>query len=414
MSSEPVDLTSVLDAVRSLAAPEPGQLSDAAALAWLDQIEQLGRRVDALRVRAAGDVAERSRRELGADSLARRHGAQSAGTLIERVARVSATEAARRIRLGSDTAPRYGLSGQPMPARFDKVARALDEGAIGMDAALAIVRNLAAAERGASFDALDAAESHLVEQAGEVSADLVALEARAWRTALDPDGAEPRDAELRRRRKLVLGREVDGMTPFWGEADPVSAAQLRTWLAERTAPDRTPRFRDPQDECSGGDDATRDSRTREQRQFDVLMVWISDSAEPISAASAATLACDSGIQKIILGDTGEPLALGRRERFHTAAQRKAMVVRDGGGCAWPDCTAPPSWTHAHHPTRWGDGGTTDLDNGVLLCPFHHRLVHEGEWQIQMRDGLPYLRAPLSLDLTGTWRRMGRRRPALVA
>jgi hypothetical protein len=90
------------------------------------------------------------------------------------------------------------------------------------------------------------------------------------------------------------------------------------------------------------------------------------------------------------------------------------VVRDGGGCAWPDCTAPPSWTHAHHPNRWGEGGTTDLDNGVLLCPFHHRLVHEGEWQIQMRDGLPYLRAPLSLDLTGTWRRMGRRRSALVA
>jgi hypothetical protein len=243
------------------------------------------------------------------------------------------------------------------------------------------------------------------------------------------------------------------MTPFWGEADPVSASQLRTWLAERTAPDRRPRFLDPQDvPVDGVDDAVRDPRAREQRQFDVLMglllsgvraeadvagarhgaanvmvvihepvlrtgqgtAWISDSAEPISAASAATLACDSGIQRVILGARGEPLALGRRERFHTAAQRKAMVVRDGGGCAWPDCTAPPSWTHAHHPTRWDDGGTTDLDNGVLLCPFHHRLVHEGEWQIQMREGLPYLRAPLRLDLTGTWRRMGRRRPALVA
>lgn len=453
MSSDPVDLTSVLDAVRSLAAPSPGQLSDGAALAWLDQVEQLGRRVDALRVQAAAEIGERSRRELGADSLARRHGVQSAGALIERVARVSSTEASRRIRLGSDTAARLSLGGQPMPARFDHVARALDEGAIGVDAALAIVRNLAAAERGASFDGLEAAETHLVEQAREVSADLVALEARAWRTALDPDGTEPRDAELRGRRRLVLGREVDGMTPFWGEADPVSASQLRTWLAERTAPDRVPRFLDPE-EASGdaASDPIRDPRSRDQRQFDVLMglllsgiraeteirgarhgaanvmvvvqetvittgrgtAWLSDSTEPISAASAAALACDSGIQKIYLGPGGEPLALGRRERFHTAAQRKAMVVRDGGGCAWPECTAPPSWTHAHHPRRWGEGGHTDVDNGVLLCPFHHRLVHEGRWQITMREGLPYLRAPLELDLSGTWRRMGRRRPALVA
>ncbi|MGN6503686.1 MAG: hypothetical protein ACTHKX_12410, partial [Pseudolysinimonas sp.] len=158
MSSDPADLEGVLDAVRSLVAPPAGESSDAAAIAWLEQVEQLGRRVDALRVRAAADIAQRSRRELGADSLARRHGAQSAGALVERIARVSSTEAARRIRLGNDTTPRLSLSGQPLPARFDQVARALAEGEIGVDAALAIVRPLAAAERGATFEALEAAE----------------------------------------------------------------------------------------------------------------------------------------------------------------------------------------------------------------------------------------------------------------
>jgi hypothetical protein len=238
------------------------------------------------------------------------------------------------------------------------------------------------------------------------------------------------------------------MTPFWGEADPVSAAELRTWLGARTAPNVQPRFLAEEDEP---EPTLPDPRTRDQRSFDVLMgllqagvraealtgtpvssaanvmvvvrddvlergtgtAWISDVTEPISATSAAMLACESGIQKILLGPLGQPLALGRRERYHSSAQRKALAVRDGG-CAWPECTAPPPWTHAHHVIPWSEGGTTDVDNGVLLCPFHHHLVHEGEFEIRMFDGIPHLRAPRRLDLDQTWRRMGRRRVALAA
>jgi hypothetical protein len=381
MSSEPADLTSVLDAVRSLAAPSPGELSDAAAVAWLDQVEQLGRHVDALRVHAAGDIAERSRRELGAESLARRHGAQSAGTLIERIARVSATEAARRIRLGSDTAPRYGLSGQPMPARFDRVARALDAGVIGVDAALAIVRNLAAAERGASFEAMDAAETHLVEQAAEVSADLVSLEARAWRTALDPDGTEPRDAELRGRRKLVLGREVDGMTPFWGEADPVSASQLRTWLAERTAPDRRPRFLDPQDvPIDGEDELARDPRAREQRQFDVLMGLLlagvraeADVAGPRHGAANVMVvihepALRTGRGTAWISDSAEPISVPPRRLWPaTPAFRGSSWGREANRWLWVGAKGS---IPRRSGRRWWCATAADA-HGRTARPLHH-------------------------------------------
>jgi hypothetical protein len=447
MSSSPIDLAGILDAA-------PGSMSDAELCAWVAQVEQAGRLIDAARVRAAGEVAERSRRELGRESLARRHGTQCAAQLLERLARISAADASRRIRLAADTAPRVSLVGEVLPARFDVVAQAFHGGEIGVDAALAIVRNLAAAEGRASIDGLERAETDLVGEAKQTSADLVAVQARAWRGALDPDGSAPRDNELRGRRRFVIGREVGGMTPFWGEADPLSASQLRVWLGERTAPGRQPRFLDLDDPAFDAvepDSGIDDPRTREQRGFDVLMgllqagvradaltntplqsaanvmvvvtadvlasgkgtAWDSDVTEPISAVAAGVVACDAGIQKVVVGPFGQPLALGRRERYFSAAQRKVLAVRDGG-CAWPECTSPPAWTHAHHVIPWSQDGPTDVDNGVLLCAFHHHLVHEGEFEIRMMHGIPHLRSPLRLDYTQRWVRMGRHRVPVAA
>ena len=81
MDSTASDLESVIDAVAALGIPVPGSQTDAEAARWIALVEQLGRRADALRVAAAGDVDQRSRRELGADSLARKHGLQTAGQL---------------------------------------------------------------------------------------------------------------------------------------------------------------------------------------------------------------------------------------------------------------------------------------------------------------------------------------------
>ena len=40
-----------------------------------------------------------------------------------------------------------------------------------------------------------------------------------------------------------------------------------------------------------------------------------------------------------------------------------------------DCDLPAWQCHAHHIHTWLDGGRTDLDNLVLLCSFHHHLIH---------------------------------------
>ena len=37
---------------------------------------------------------------------------------------------------------------------------------------------------------------------------------------------------------------------------------------------------------------------------------------------------------------------------------------------------------AHHIQHWADGGETSMDNLVLLCRTHHRLVHEAGYGVQ--------------------------------
>jgi hypothetical protein len=72
----------------------------------------------------------------------------------------------------------------------------------------------------------------------------------------------------------------------------------------------------------------------------------------------------------------KPLAVGYAARYATPAQRAALNRRDGG-CAYRGCTRPARRCHAHHITDWRAGGRTDLDNLVLLCPYHHRMIHLG-------------------------------------
>ena len=54
-------------------------------------------------------------------------------------------------------------------------------------------------------------------------------------------------------------------------------------------------------------------------------------------------------------------------------------------CGFPGCSAT-SWLHAHHIVHWSNGGPTNLNNLVSLCSFHHHLVHEGGWQVEIEAG----------------------------
>ncbi len=138
------------------------------------------------------------------------------------------------------------------------------------------------------------------------------------------------------------------------------------------------------------------------------VAWLDDADEPISAASLRQMVCDSGYRRILLGRNGKIIGRSPLERFFSTTQRRQLAVRDGG-CVWPQCTAPPSWCEAHHVVEWNHGGATVLDNGVLLCPAHHHMLHNSDFTMKMVDGRPMLLAPPWLDPDQEWRMLGRQR-----
>jgi hypothetical protein len=90
------------------------------------------------------------------------------------------------------------------------------------------------------------------------------------------------------------------------------------------------------------------------------------------------------------------LDLGRRARTISPALRRALEFRDGG-CRFPGCGL--KFTEGHHIWHWADGGPTSLDNLVLLCLRHHRLVHEGDFRVEMGPtGQPNFYNPRGIPL----------------
>ena len=100
----------------------------------------------------------------------------------------------------------------------------------------------------------------------------------------------------------------------------------------------------------------------------------------IHPETARRLLCDGRVQTVVEDQRGEPLRLGRLTREPSASMMRLLRHRDGE-CRFPGCGAR-RFTQAHHIVWWGDGGSTDLDNLILLCFFHHRLVHEHGWAVR--------------------------------
>ena len=99
----------------------------------------------------------------------------------------------------------------------------------------------------------------------------------------------------------------------------------------------------------------------------------------IAPTTAERLACNAHIQAVIEDARGAVVRLGRMRREPPAWMIRQIRYRDRG-CVFPGC-GTRVFTEAHHVVWWSKGGPTDLDNLVLICSFHHRLVHEYGWRL---------------------------------
>lgn len=100
------------------------------------------------------------------------------------------------------------------------------------------------------------------------------------------------------------------------------------------------------------------------------------------------LTCDGALVSMLENDRGEVLNVGRKTRVIPWAVRRALKARDGH-CQYPGC-GQSRYVDGHHIVHWANGGETRLDNLVLLCRRHHRLVHEHGWEVmRTADGFRF-------------------------
>jgi len=104
-----------------------------------------------------------------------------------------------------------------------------------------------------------------------------------------------------------------------------------------------------------------------------------EGAGNIAAETARRVSCDAGVVHWLDQNNGEPLSIGRKSRSIPPAIRRALQRRDRG-CRFPGCTNN-RFVDAHHIVHWADGGETSVENLVLMCGHHHRLVHERGYRI---------------------------------
>jgi hypothetical protein len=133
-----------------------------------------------------------------------------------------------------------------------------------------------------------------------------------------------------------------------------------------------------------------------------------DDGTRLSAETFRRLSCDVTVVPARHSSNDPQLDLGRRTRTVSPALRRALALRDRG-CRYPACTNH-FFLHAHHIVHWVHGGATSLANIVTLCGAHHRLLHEGGFQVHIGDegqflftdqhGKPVPAVPGASDLDG--------------
>ncbi|MGH3704679.1 MAG: DUF222 domain-containing protein [Agromyces sp.] len=430
-----------------------------------ESLAELARRVQALQAKCAAELARRARMG-GEDDVVRRHGYASPARLIASVTGSRFGDAAKLVAVGEATASRASFTGEALPARHPHLAAGLEAGSLCIDAAETIRRFLDGIAIRAERTELGDAERFLVERAPLVGVDGLVRLIKQLQARLDPDGVKPREDELRSQRGLRIWEDRAGMIQLQGAFDPANGAPIKL-AVEALVGAELHRARDAKRgfgaSADGGaahalgvpeeigapvgigeTDEILDERTIAQMNADALAdiarlslgakqalaalrqatvvaridaeslvagrghATIDGIDQPVSVATVRELAMSAGISPLLLDHRSEPLQLGRAARLFTAAQKLALVERDGG-CAWPACNRPPSHTQAHHIRWWKrHRGRTDVDNGIMLCSHHHHRVHDDGWVITVRDAQTWFTPPVHLD-PQQWPRPGNRR-----
>ena len=305
-------------------------------------------------------------------------------TWLSRLCGMSATSAADRLCVG--------IQLESLP----KIAAALRSGEVGYQSVslLCHLRDQLGDKRELFV------EDEMLEHAHNLSVASLRYLCRFARHVADPDGFfNEAEADFSRRR-LDISQMGDGMFCVDAILDPEAGAALRTALdslAKGLGPedDRSHKQR-MADSLNELVHHAMDQGTLPRRNGVKPHVSVTTTLEglknevgappadlelslPVSTRTLERIACDCTISRVLLADS-MVIDVGKATRVVSAPTRRALRTRDRG-CRWPGCDRPVNWSTPHHIVAWSRGGPTHLPNLVLLCFHHHRLVHEGGWQV---------------------------------
>jgi hypothetical protein len=401
---------------RGVSSLELRALSDDALMQLQTTLAERRRHIDAESALVAAELEHRSRRELGHAGLAQQRGLRTPEALVQQLTGLSAPDARTLLRVGTLVAEH---SAPTPPARpwLATVSAAVAAGSISLDAADAIRMGLGEPTETLTVSVLADAAAELVREARSVTVERLAALARRKRDDLDEAGIAQREEQRRERRYLHLTPLADGMTRISGLLDPESAAIVVGAVDAITSPRRGgPRFKDLSSPAAVPG-VPEDSRSIPQIMVDALVDLVrvatladerkllgsrrvavrvhvkatdlarragaghlEGQADAVSIATVERHVCESGAIDVRFRPDGD-MNLGREQRLFSARQRIALAARDGG-CRWPECERPPGWCEAHHINEWvRDNGKTDVIDGILLCRYHHLLLHNNDWRI---------------------------------
>lgn len=352
------------------------------------------------------------------------------GAGVERDADGGAGETPRASSRWDDALRAALLDGSLTGAKHDAILRGLGAPPVVRDPASGGVGERAADD---VVEAWGLAAAQLLDEATECSADDLLHRARILRDTLDPIGAEERAQARFEARSFRKWTDAAGLKRASLCLDDDGDAWFDALLDAGLRPRRGgPRFV-ADDEKVAATALVDDARTNEQLAYDLVLdvlragalarpedvfgarqpgvrivtvstgenprdlgprdafgrllatAHLEDRGTPVAGSLLDRALCTNGHRVVSVDAQGDPLDLGREQRLYTTKQNIALAMRDGG-CRWPGCCAPASYTESHHIDHWNaDGGRTDIDRGILLCRFHHMLLHNQGWKIT-RDG----------------------------
>jgi len=311
-------------------------------------------------------------------------GAPSAVSWLRHNCNMSSTSAADRLCVGKEL--------ESLP----KVAEALATGEIGYQSAsvLCHLRDQLGEKRElfVEDEMLELARRHTVK-------DLRFLCLHA-RHAADPDGFFKDAEEDFSRRRLQISQMADGMHVIDSVLDAVGGAAVKTALESLTktfTPDdvrsHSQRMADALVELTHHalDEGRLPSRGGVKPHVSLTTTLAALKGElgapavevefslPVSGRTLERFACDCTMSRVLLADS-QVIDVGRATRVVSGPTRRALKARDKG-CRFAGCDRPVNWTSPHHIEFWARGGKTNVRDLVSVCYFHHRLVHEGGWQV---------------------------------